>query len=197
MQLYGTVTSPFVRRVRVVAHELGVEVRMIDTATPAGQDALRAVSPVGKVPVAQFDGATVFDSHAIVAEMVAQRGSGPLRIGGRTDPAESNFVVAVDAALEAAIRLFYFQRDGVAIEGLPYMVKERARVRTIMTWLEGQVHGTSVTRDPGFGLAELALVTTLDWMEFRGAYPTGDHPRLLAVRAAHASRASLRATLPG
>ena len=196
MQLYGTLTSPFVRRVRVVAHELGVDVRTVDTTTPEGQEALRAVSPIGKVPVAELDGEVVFDSRTIIAEMVALRGPGALRIAGRTEPAESNFVHAVDAALEAAIRLFYFKRDGVAVDGLPYMVKERERVRTIMTWLEGHVHGGWCTRARGFGLAELALVTTLDWMTYRQAYPIADHPRLVAVQAVHADRPSLVATLP-
>lgn len=196
MKLYGTLTSPFVRRVRVVAQELGVEVTMVDTSAPGGQEALRRVSPIGKVPVAELDGEIVYDSRAIIAEMVALRGPGELRISGRTDPAESNFVLAVDAALEAAIRLFYFKRDEIAVDGLPYMVKERERVRTIMTWLEGHVHGGWCTPARAFGLAELALVTTLDWMVYRGAYPIDDHPRLISVQTLHADRPSLQATLP-
>ncbi len=196
MKLYGTFTSPFVRRVRVVALELGVEVEMVDTAAPGGPEALRRVSPIGKVPVAELDGEVVFDSHAIIAEMVALRGPGELRISGRTEPSEGNFVLAVDAALEAAIRLFYFRRDGVAVDPLPYMVKERERVRTIMTWLEGHVHGGWCTRHRAFGLAELALVTMLDWMAFRDAYPIADHPRLVSVQTMNADRPSLRATLP-
>ena len=63
MKLYGTTTSPFVRRVRIVAAEIGEPVDRIDTATEAGQAALRELSPIRKVPVAIVDGRTLFDSQ--------------------------------------------------------------------------------------------------------------------------------------
>jgi glutathione S-transferase len=196
MKLYGTLTSPFVRRVRAVALELGVEVQLVDVSQPHGQELLGAVSPIAKVPVAELDGSLWFDSHAIVTELLAARGHGTLRVPPSLSAAESNFMVAVDGALEPAIRLFYFRRDKVAIDDLPYMVKERERVRAVMTWLEGQVRPPWCTRQDGFGLAELWLITALDWMTYRDAYPVGDHPRLLEVRAAHRERPSLRETLP-
>ena len=55
MKLYGTTTSPFVRRVRVVAAEVGEPIEIIDTATDAGQAKLREVSPIRKVPVAVIE----------------------------------------------------------------------------------------------------------------------------------------------
>src|SRR5690606_5704652 len=70
MKLYGTTTSPFVRRVRVVAAEVGEPVERIDTAPEAGQAALREVSPIRKVPVAVIDGRTLFDSHTIIDWLV-------------------------------------------------------------------------------------------------------------------------------
>lgn len=196
MKLYGTLTSPFVRRVRAVALELGARVDLVDVSQPDGQELLRAVNPIAKVPTAEIGGQLWFDSHAIVAELLATRGHGSLRVPPGFDAAESNFLVAVDGALEPAIRLFYFRRDKLAIDGLPYMVKERERVRAVMTWLERQVSPPWCTRHEGFGLAELNLITALDWMQYRDAYPVGDHPRLLEVRAAHADRPSLRGTLP-
>jgi glutathione S-transferase len=196
MKLYGTLTSPFVRRVRAVALELGVEVQLVDVSQPHGQELLAAISPIAKVPVAELDGSLWFDSHAIVAEMLAARGHGTLRVPKSFTAAESNFMVAVDGALEPAIRQFYFRRDKLAIDDLPYMVKERERVRAVMTWLERQVRPPWCTRQDGFGLAELWLITALDWMTYRDAYPVDDHPRLLEVRAAHRERASLRETLP-
>ena len=56
MKLYGTTTSPFVRRVRAVAAEIGEPVELVNTASDAGQAQLREVSPIRKVPVAVIDG---------------------------------------------------------------------------------------------------------------------------------------------
>ena len=50
MKLYGTTTSPFVRRVRVVAAEVGEPVELVNTAPDIGQAQLREVSPIRKVP---------------------------------------------------------------------------------------------------------------------------------------------------
>ncbi len=75
MKIYGTTTSPFVRRVRVVAQELGEPIERVDTATEAGMAELRGVSPIRKVPVAIVDGAPVFDSRAITRALVARHGA--------------------------------------------------------------------------------------------------------------------------
>src|SRR6185436_16549189 len=74
MKLYGTTTSPFVRRVRVVAAEVGEQVERIDTASDAGQAKLREVSPIRKVPVAVIDGRTIYDSRVINEWLTTTRG---------------------------------------------------------------------------------------------------------------------------
>ena len=74
MKLYGTTTSPFVRRVRVVAAEVGEPVERIDTAPDAGQAQLREVSPIRKVPVAVIDGRTIYDSRVINEWLTTTRG---------------------------------------------------------------------------------------------------------------------------
>ncbi len=75
VKLYGTTTSPVrARRVRVVAEEVGEPVDRIDTATEAGMAALRAISPIHKVPIAIVDERPIFDSRAIIAWLVTSRG---------------------------------------------------------------------------------------------------------------------------
>ena len=124
MKLYGTTTSPFVRRVRIVAAELGVPFEMVSTATEAGMAEMKALSPVGKVPVAVIDGQVIFDSHVIIDRLISQHGRGAL--GERDRWHEANLVSAIDGALEAAIVLFYLRRDKVAFEGSPYEQRQLA-----------------------------------------------------------------------
>src|SRR5688572_16418336 len=119
MKLYGTTTSPFVRRVRIVAAEINEPFDRIETATDEGQAALRAISPIRKVPVAVIDGRTIYDSHTIIEYLTLTRGYGALE-PPRDRWREHNLVNAVDAALDAVIQLFYLRRDGVAIAGTPY-----------------------------------------------------------------------------
>jgi glutathione S-transferase len=199
MKLYGTRTSPFVRRVRIVASELGVPYELVDTSTPDGQAALRAVSPLWKVPVAEHDGRLIFDSRTIVDHLLDENGYGRLRPIG-TEVAdwvrEQNLISAVDTALESAIQLFYVDKDGFDPSTVPYLVKQRERVASILGWIDGQLHGPWVTSEDVIGLGEIALVTAFDWMVFRDRYPVDSHPAIARFRAAHADHPSLEATYP-
>jgi glutathione S-transferase len=195
MKLYGTTTSPFVRRVRVVAAEVGESVDRLDTATDAGQGALREVSPIRKVPVAVVDGRTIYDSHAIIDWLVTTRGWHTLT-PARDRWHEQNVINAIDGALDAVIQLFYLRRDGVTIAGSPYEIRQLDRADAIFAWLGNQLTKDGRGFGEGFGLAELALITSLDWMDFRNAYPTERASVVESVRAAWRDRPSLASTRP-
>ncbi len=195
MKLYGTTTSPFVRRVQVVATELGEPVERIDTASDAGQAALREITPIRRVPVAVIDGRTLFDSRVIIEWLATTRGYGTIA-PPRDRWREANLVNAIDAALDAVVQVFYLRRDGIAIDGTPYANRQLGRADAIFTWLATQLTSDKAGFGPGFGLAELSLICALDWMEFRATYPTERAAALAGVRAAWGDRPSLVATRP-
>jgi glutathione S-transferase len=198
MKLYGTTTSPFVRRVRVVAAEVGEPVDRIDTAPDAGQAQLREVSPIRKVPVAVIDGRTIYDSHAIIDYMTMTRGWHAVA-PARDRWADLNAINAIDAALDSAIQLFYLRRDGIAIDGNPFAQRQLERCDAIFAYLGGQLapdRRSFASTAGDFGLAELALISTLDWMDFRQTYPTERAASVETVRAAWRERPSLVETRP-
>ena len=195
MRLFGTTTSPFVRRARAVAAEVGEPVDLIDTATDDGQAALRAVSPIWKVPVAEVDGRVLYDSRTIVQWLTTTRGWGQL--APPRDPwRDANLVNAIDGALDSMIQVFYLARDGVRVDEVPRVAKNRDRTAAILDWLGDQLAPGGASFGDGLGLAELSLVCTLDWMDFRDTYPTAKHPALAPLRAAWRDRPSLVATRP-
>jgi len=195
MKLYGTTTSPFVRRVRVVAAEIGEPVDRIETSTDEGQGQLRAISPIRKVPVAIIDDRLIYDSREIIDYMTLTRGHGTIE-PARDRWRESNLLGAIDGALEAVLQLFYLRRDGVAIDGTPYAARHLERADAVFSWLTGQLAPDRRTFSTGFGLPELSLICALDWMDFRKAYPTERAHALAGVRAAWAERPSLVETRP-
>jgi glutathione S-transferase len=188
MKLYGTTTSPFTRRVRIVAAEVGEPVERIDTATDEGMAQLRAVSPIRKVPVVVIDGRTLFDSRAIIAWLVMTRGYKTIA-PPRDHWREQNLINAVDAAIDSVIQLFYLRRDKVEVTGTPFDVRQRERTGAILAWL-----ATELTDARAFGLPEISLICALDWMDFRDAFPTAG--LFTELRAALRERASLASTRP-
>ncbi|MDQ3368628.1 MAG: glutathione S-transferase family protein [Myxococcota bacterium] len=195
MKLYGTTTSPFTRRARVVATELGQAFELVNTASPAGQAALREVSAIRKVPVALVDGRTLFDSRVIIEWLTTTHGWGPLA-APRDRWREHNLVNAIDEAVHAAISLFYLQRDGVAIGGTPYAERQLERCDAIFGWLGTQVAPDRRSFGDGFGIPELSLLCALEWMDFRKCYDTTRAAGVASVVDTWRERPSVAATRP-
>lgn len=195
MKLYGTTTSPFVRKVRIFAAELGEPVELLDTATPEGRAALREVTPIAKVPAAVLDGRLLFDSHVIVDWLVTTRGW-----HGLTPPRDvwrtHNLVNAIDAALESMIQLFYLRRDGVAVDGTAYAERQIDRADAVFAWLGKELAPGGQSFEGGLGPAEISLIATLDWLDFRKPYPTERAGAVESVRAAWREHPSIAATRP-
>lgn len=196
MTLYGTTTSPYVRRVQVVALELGLPLTRVDTFTDAGQAALRARSPVWKVPVVELEGQAIFDSRVITEHLLRHYGPGPLAALDEDDLAARNMVTVIDGALDALINALYLQRDGVGKEQASYVAKQHERAAAALGWVEARVDDVWLGRARAFGLPELALVTALEWMRFRDMYPVERHPALVRCLEHHGVRESLVATRP-
>ncbi|PRQ05291.1 putative GST-like protein YibF [Enhygromyxa salina] len=196
IRLYGTLTSPYVRRVRVVALELGLSVELVDAASDEGQAAMRAINPLWKVPTVELDGQAIFDSRVINEELIARHGPGPLAPHEPDDLDARNLVTVIDGALDALVNTVYLAKDGVAADAASYIAKQHARAADAMAWVDARIDGLSLTRAAGFGLAELALCTAVEWMRFRQTYPIERHAAIVRVAEHHAARPSLVATRP-
>ena len=70
------------------------------------------------------------------------------------------------------------------------------KIDAVLTWLAGQLQADGRGFGPGLGLAEIALVTTLDWFEFRSTYPVASFGPVISVRTAWADRPSFVASPP-
>jgi glutathione S-transferase len=196
IRLYGTITSPYVRRVRVVAEELGLAYELLDTASEPGQASLRAKSPIWKVPAAEIEGQLVYDSHAISELLLERAGPGPLAPWRLDDVEARNVLNVIDGALDALINVFYLRKEGVAVDAVPYLKKQQERAKASLSWLENAVYEPFVTSHKRLGLAEIGLASALGWMRFRNAYPVADHPRLMRCLEALEQRPSFAATQP-
>lgn len=196
LTLYGTLTSPYVRRVRAVAHELDLEVERVDTADDSGQASLRARNPLWRIPTVELEGGFIFDSRVICEYLVREHGRGRLALPDPRNVDDTNRLTVIDGVLDTLINVFYLERDGVeAVEG-SYVAKHKARAEASMAWLEARAKAGWITSSHTFGLAEINLVTALEWMRFRETYPVDQHPALMRCLEVHADRGSLYATRP-
>jgi len=190
MKLLGSATSPYVRKLRVIAHELGLALDYTETAALEDPAALLAANPLGKVPALILaDGTALFDSAVIAGYLLSlvpgqalMASDGMAHWIARTDEA------IVDGILDAAIVLRFNMVQGVT-SGMWVDRQYRAIDRGLVA-LAGRVgDGTTYT--------ELATIIACEYLDLR--WPDIDwraHPALKALHARLGERPSLAATRP-
>ena len=197
VELLGNVRSPYVRRVRIVALELGVELGWIDTDRPEGEALLRELNPLWKMPVARFAQAerALFESGLINRELLRRYGPEPLAPWDEGDALAQTLLAVIDGVLDSRLNVAYLARDGIAAEASPYLRKQQARAEHALGWLER--HAAEWLRQARqFGLVDIAWLTTCHTLRTRHGIPLAQHPNLLAWAERHAGRSSVLSTSP-
>ncbi|TGM81012.1 glutathione S-transferase family protein [Leptospira bouyouniensis] len=172
MKLYGSITSPYVRRIRFLCLELGIPFEMVDTLTEAGQKELREKNPLWKVPYLESGDLKIWDSHTISDYILSTKGNGNFRPKeGDHYFREANLLTAIDQALDNAILLFYLNKEGIKPDAAPYLTKNALRISSILDYVKRELSGNFFFSDKKVGLSEIALYSTLDWIRFRSVLP--------------------------
>lgn len=191
MKLLASPTSPYARKLRVLAHELGLDLEIVDTAPLDDDPALLAANPLGKVPALLLDGgAALFDSPVIAGFLLAiapDRAvlppSGPAHWHGRTTEA------LADGILDAAIVLRFNAAQGITTGMWPD--RQHRAIDRALAALAGRVTDASA-------YPELCTVIACEYLDLR--WPLIDwrtaHPELAALQSRLTDRPSLAATRP-
>ena len=200
MRLLGSLTSPYVRKARIVLAEKKIEYTF-DVENPWDEKSRVAdANPLGKVPVLVLDDdSTLFDSRVIVEFLDSVS---PI---GRLIPSDNRHKIEVkrwealaDGILDAAVTVVLERRR-------PAKQKSEAVIKRQMDKIERGV--AVIARDLGekpwctgnaLTLADVACGVALGYLDFRhGNFDWRVlHPNLAKLAAKLAERASFAETLP-
>jgi glutathione S-transferase len=169
LKLIGSLTSPYVRKVRVVAAEKRIELPLQVESTAAADSPVNAFNPLGKVPVLVLeDGSTLFDSRVIVEFLDHASPISRLipadhreRIEVRRWEALSDGVV--DAAVLAraeTLRPMHERSPG-------WTERQMGKVVRGLAELDRELGSKPWCAGNGYSLADVALGCALGWLEFR------------------------------
>jgi glutathione S-transferase len=76
MKLYSHSVSPFARKARIIAHELGIKLEIVPIESARKDTNLRQVNPLKQIPVLVLDdGSSLFDSP-VICEYLNHTGGG-------------------------------------------------------------------------------------------------------------------------
>lgn len=198
MKLHWSPRSPFVRKVMVAAHELGLaeRLRTVRTVVRMGKpnDALLPENPLSKIPTLVLDdGRVLFDSLTIIEYLDALAG------GGRLVPAgEARWEALTRHALgNGLLDLLILWRNE----------RDKPAERRTGEWLDSFAAKTGATLDHlerdaprlaegPFGIGQIAIGCALSYLDFR--FPDlpwrEGRPALAGWHERFAARPSVRAT---
>ncbi|MDC8832540.1 glutathione S-transferase family protein [Alteromonas gilva] len=188
MKLYGSTTSPFVRRIRLCLTGKAYEFVNMDIFSGSGRELLRAKNPALKVPMLEDDGQMIFDSRVIHRYLQDKFNQAPLSWD------EENLLTLIDAANDAFVQRMMLMRSGIAHDAdkLIFTLQDE-RFSTTLSTLENSVqHG-------GFeqwNYPSMCLYCLLDWVIFRELYSFEEYPNLHAFWHAHQNTTNVAETDP-
>ncbi len=202
MKLLGSLTSPYVRKVRIVMAEKKLDYQLVLEDVWAS-NAILTANPLGKVPCLVMEGGeAVFDSRVIVEYLDTLSPVGRLIPASGRERAEVRTWEALadgmlDASIEARLEQNWpgrseGQRSGAWIDR--QMGKVNASVVAMAQGLGDKPFATGIH----LTLADIAVGCALGYLDFRFAHIEWRkaHPNLARLAAKLALRQSFIDTLP-
>ncbi len=169
MKLIGSLTSPFVRKVRIVAAEKHIDYDFVVDIPWNADTQAPQYNPLGKVPVWVLDdGKTLFDSRVIVEYLDSVSPAGHvLPKDARQRIAVKRWKALADGVTDAAAAIFLERKRAAAKQDAEWIDRQMGKVRgglkamsddlSMQTWCTGEF----------FTLADIALGCCLGYLEFR------------------------------
>jgi glutathione S-transferase len=183
MKLIGSLTSPFVRKVRIVLAEKRIEYTLIEDSPWVEETLAPTYNPLGKVPVLLLeDGSTLYDSRVIVEylDMVS-----PVT---RLIPEHTRERIKVkrlealaDGVADAAATIFIEKKFRPVEQQSPEWLERQSKKITLgCAALSEELGQRTWYHDNAFGLADISVGAILGYLDLR--FPEWDwrtpHPNL-------------------
>jgi glutathione S-transferase len=201
MKLMWSSRSPFVRKVMVAAHEVGVADRIVTERVVVSANkpnaTVMAVNPLNKIPTLVLDdGTALYDSRVIAEYLDTLHDGPPLH---PADPAARLKALRrqalADGMLEVGVAWLGELRRAKEAQSESHLSTYRFKTRQALDLLEAEGLAPPAGR-PDIG--QIAVGCALGYLDFR--YPDeawrAGRPRLAAWYDGFAQRPSMRATEP-
>lgn len=170
MILYGSQTSPFVRRLRLLLPENSYEFRKVDIFNSQERQNLLALSPLLKIPILEVEGSVIWDSRVIFNEL-CHRGYHP-----QLDLPQENLLTAISDVSDSLVQRLLSIRSKVDLpKGTPLEVSHRERIENTFKFLSQKIEANAFKQ---WDFPAMCLYTLLDWTEFRDLADLSPFPLL-------------------
>lgn len=198
MKLYGSPTSPYARKARVLVHEKQLPVEFVIEDPWTEDSPIIARNPLSKIPVLEIAPEQYYFESALVVHYLDHVDGKSLT---PTDPAgywQAQWWQALgNGIIDAAIQRIFETRRPPELQMREKMEREEKRIQRAIALGEKSFGGGEFLVGERFSLADLVMGVALQYVDFR--YPhdwRSTSPKLAAWHAGIAKRPSFVETLP-
>lgn len=198
MKLYGSLTSPYVRKARILIREKNLPCEFVVADAWAADSPVPALNPLGKVPVLALDnGDALFDSPVIVEYLDSLQAPALLAAAGAARWDMLRWQALADGVLDAVVTRLLESRRPAAQQSADNLRRQEEKVARSLDYIAHRLGSNQWLASESFTLADLAVAVALEYTDFR--YPhdwRGRHPRLGQWLAGVSARPSFLETRP-
>lgn len=165
MKLVGSLTSPYVRKVRVLLAEKGIAYELIEDNAWHDKTTVPRYNPLNKVPALVLDdGESIYDSM-VITEYVDGLGAAQLlprdpqaRAKARRDEALGN------GLMDAGVAIFLERKRDAARQDAAWIARQRSKIDDSLATV---ARGVAARKDAALTLGDIACGCALFWYELR------------------------------
>lgn len=169
MKLIASLTSPYVRKIRIVLAEKKIDCDLVIDSPWVEGNQVTAVNPLGKIPVLVLDDeSTLYDSRVIAEYLDTVAPNNRLiPASGRERISVKRWEALADGVLDAAVAAFLEVKRPDGERSTVWIERQRGKVNQALKVMSDDLgeqpwcHGTS------FSLADIAVGCALGYVSFR------------------------------
>ena len=200
MKLIGSLTSPYVRKVRVALIEKRMDIAFKKEDVWSPDTAIGELNPLGKVPVLVLDdGTCLFDSRVIVEFLDARSPMHRLIPDSGRERAEVKVWEALaDGCQDAAVAILLERKRASEMQSHDWIARQARKVDAALASMSRSLGKSPWCYGNKFSLADIAVGVSLGYLCFRfpeNHWPT-TYPNLRALYEKLMARESFKDTLP-
>lgn len=190
LTLFGSITSPYVRRLRIWLAENSIQYTFtnLNIFDKDEREWLKSINPTNKIPMIKLNNEVIFDSSVIQRYLAQYYQKQTLNWQ------QENTLTVINSANDSLVELLICQRSGLdTAQDVLFFNLQNERIEQVLNSLESE---TSSCHYAEFGYLEICLFCLLDWILFRDLVSLSPYPNLLAFHQHYANRASCINTAP-
>jgi len=169
MKLIGSLTSPYVRKARIVLAEKKIEYEFVLDNPWHADTGVAKLNPLGKVPVLALDDeSALFDSRVIVEYLDGVTPNNRLLpASGRQRIHVKRWEALADGVMDAAAAAFLETKRPPAEQSADWIARQREKIERSLDMIVNDLGEQPWCNGIAFSLADIAVGAALGYLDFR------------------------------